>query len=75
MSQVVKDLLTGKDGVSHDLGRWSWVACFFAIVAATVSNMVHGQMVDVVQLATAFSIVAGAHGAAIWAKKDTEPTV
>ena len=41
--------------------------------AAAWLNWFHGVAIDVMQLAQGLGIVAGAHGAALWAKKDTEP--
>ena len=70
---IVSDLLTGKDGVSHDLGRWSWAGSFIAVVAAAFANWWHNAVIDVQGLATALGVVAAAHGAALWAKRDTEP--
>jgi hypothetical protein len=70
---ILRALLTGVDGTTHDLGRWSWAGSFLAVVAATVGNWVHGVALDVQALATALGIVAAAHGAALWAKKETEP--
>jgi hypothetical protein len=73
MLKILRELLTGKDGISHDLGRYSWMGSFFAVISAAAANWWHGVALDVQQLATALGIVAGAHGAALWAKKDTEP--
>lgn len=68
-----KDLVTTKDGMSHDLGRWSWVASFFTILGHTAWSLYHGVAVSVVDLGQAIATVTGAHGLALWAKKDTEP--
>ena len=73
MMNAIKQLLTGVDGETHDLGRWSWAGSFVTVVAAAAGNWWHGLALDVQALATALGIVAGAHGAALWAKKDTEP--
>lgn len=70
---VLRDLFTGADGVSHDLGRWSWAGSFCAVVTATAANAWHGTQIDVQGLATALGIVAGAHGLALFAKQQTEP--
>lgn len=70
---IIKQLLTGRDGETHDLGRWSWAGSFTAVIAATVGNWLHGALIDVQALAIALGTVAGAHGAALLAKKDTEP--
>ena len=70
---IVRQLLTGIDGATHDLGRWSWAGSFLAVTAAAVGNWWHGVALDVMALAQALGVVAAAHGAALWAKKDTEP--
>ena len=69
----LKHLVTGSDNTTHDLGRWSWVASFVSVIGATVHNAMHGAVIDVQALATALGAVAGTHGLALWAKKDTEP--
>lgn len=73
LAKILRELLTGVDGVSHDLGRYSWMGSFIAVIAAAAGNWWHKSEIDVEKLATALGIVAGAHGAALWAKKDTEP--
>jgi hypothetical protein len=44
------------------------------VVGAGVWNALHGVTLDLVQVATALGIVAGAHGGALFLKKNTEPT-
>ena len=73
IKDVVRDLLTGKDGATHDLGRWSWAGSWIAVIGHSVWAAVSHAAVDVMQLAQALAVVAGAHGAALWAKRDTEP--
>lgn len=70
---IIKHLLSGMDNATVDIGRVSWAASFVAVVTAAGANWWHGVVIDVQGFATALSIVAGAHGAALWAKKDTEP--
>jgi hypothetical protein len=41
--------------------------------ATTEGNWWHGAVIDLQAFAIAVSAVAGAYGAALWAKKDTEP--
>lgn len=69
----LKDLVTGKDNTTHDLGRWSWIGSFLAIVGHGFYSLYHGLAVSLTDLATALSAVAAAHGIAIGVKKDTEP--
>jgi hypothetical protein len=66
-------LLTGKDGVTHDIARWSWIFSLLGVFSATICNSLQGHEVDLTSLGTAIAAVVSAHGAAIWAKKDTEP--
>lgn len=73
LKDVFRDVVTTKDGRTHDLGRWSWVLSFGAVVSAAGANWFHGQVIGVRELAEALGIVAAAHGAALWAKADTEP--
>jgi hypothetical protein len=70
---ILRNLFTGQDGVTHDLGRWSWAASWAAVVAAAGANWWHGAAIDLTAFGTALCAVAGAHGAALWAKRDTEP--
>jgi hypothetical protein len=70
---ILTQLLTGADGQTHDLGRWSWAGSFVGVVAAAGANWWHGAAIDLMALAQAFAVVAAAHGVALFAKKDTEP--
>ena len=70
---LLQQLFTGADNATHDLGRWSWAGSFGAVITAAAANWWHGAVIDLQALAVALSAVAGAHGAALWAKRDTEP--
>jgi hypothetical protein len=69
----LRDLMTGVDGVTHDLGRWSWAGSWAAVVSAAGANWWHGAAIDLMQLGGALCAVATAHGAALFMKRDTEP--
>lgn len=71
--EFLKQLLTGKDGQTHDLGRWSWVVSTASVIGGGVWNALHAGVIDLMQLAQAIGLVVAAHGGALWAKKDTEP--
>ena len=71
---ILRHLFSGQDNATVDIGRVSWAASFLAVAAAAGANWWHGALIDVQALATALSVVTVAHGAALWAKKDTEPT-
>lgn len=73
MLKILRELFTGVDGKSHDLGRYSWAGCWLGVTASAAGTFWHGHDVPLNDLALAYSGVAAAHGAALWAKKDTEP--
>lgn len=73
MFEFLKHLVTGKDNSTHDLGRYSWIVSMLTVVGHSVWSLVSHTAVDLMNLAQALAVVVAAHGAAIWAKKDTEP--
>jgi hypothetical protein len=73
--KIVKDCLTGIDGESFDIARVSWFLTTFIITAGEIWNAYKGRHFDTEAFATGIAVMAAAHGAAIFAKKDTEPKV
>ena len=73
MPDFLKHLVTGKDNQTHDLARWSWVSTTLITMIGAIYNAIYVGAVNLVDFAQAIGIISGAHGAAIWAKKDTEP--
>lgn len=69
----LRDLFTGIDGVTHDLGRWSWAVSLVSVIGAAGMNWIHGAVIDLQSLANAIGVVVAAHGASLFMKKDTEP--
>jgi hypothetical protein len=69
----LKNIVTGKDNETHDIGRWSWVLSFLAVVIIGIWQVVNGNAVSLRELAESLGLVSGAHSASLWAKKDTEP--
>ena len=72
MKDFLNQLLTGKDNHTQDIARWSWLICLVSVIALAGYEALHGA-VSLRELAEAFGIVAGAHGAAVMMKKDAEP--
>ena len=72
MKDFHNQLLTGRDNHTQDIARWSWLICLLAVIALASYEAMHGA-VSLRELAEAFGIVAGAHGAAVMMKKDAEP--
>jgi hypothetical protein len=73
MNQILKDLLTGKDGKTHDIARWSWMISMLAILVGAGYELAHSATVSLREFAESIGIIAGAHGAAVMLKKDAEP--
>lgn len=71
--KVFNDLLTGADNKTHDIARWSWMLSFFAVLVGAGYEMVYNNLPSLKDFAEAVGIIAGAHGAAVMLKKDTEP--
>ena len=69
----LKQLFTGKDGQTQDLGRWSWAFSLASIVGIAAYEAFTGKPIDLQSLGIALSTVVAAHGVAIGLKKDTEP--
>lgn len=70
---IIKHLLSGMDNATVDIGRVSWAGSFLAVCIASAANVWHGLAIDLQALSIALSAIAGSHGAALWAKRDTEP--
>lgn len=73
MNKIFNDLLTGKDNETHDISRWSLVFTMFAFLGACVYNAIHSGSIDLEKLYMGIAAIVGAHGAAMFMKKDTEP--
>jgi hypothetical protein len=69
----LKHIVTCKDNETHDIGRWSWVLSFLAVVIIGLWQVIDGNAVSLRELAESLGLVSGAHSASLWAKKDTEP--
>ena len=73
MKKILNDLLTGKDGKTHDIGRWSLFVSSFGFFAAVIYNAMHAGLVDLEKMYMGMAAIVGAHGMALWAKAGTEP--
>lgn len=70
---IVKQLLTGKDGQTHDIARWSWMISLIAVVVGGAYELFREHASVLREFAESVGIIAGAHGAAVYMKKDAEP--
>lgn len=74
MPSIVKQLLTGKDNQTLDLGRVSWAICLFAVIGFAIFQLIHSEF-NLKDFGETIGAVVGVHSAGIWAKRDTEPEV
>lgn len=70
--QALRDLVTTSDGVTHDLGRWSWVGSFVAVILDAIGQACGLRLPSVTELAAALGAVAAAHAGALFIKRQTE---
>lgn len=73
IKDITRQLLTGKDNTTHDMGKWSWAICTASVLAHDFWQLQHNVKVDIKDLGIALSGIAVAHGVALGLKKDTEP--
>ena len=72
MKNILKQLLTGKDNETYDIGRVSWMFGIISVIVIAFYEVMHSS-VSLRELAESLGIVSGASGVSIMAKKDTEP--
>jgi hypothetical protein len=72
MKEFFKNLLTGKDNVTYDIGRVTWLLGIIAVISLAGYEVIHSN-VSLRELAEALGIVSGAGGVSVMMKKDTEP--
>ena len=73
IEKILNDLLTGADNKTHDIARWSWMLSLFAVIIGSGYEVVHSVAPSLRDFAESVGIIAGAHGAAVMLKKDSEP--
>lgn len=74
LSNILNHLLTGKDNKTYDIARCAWMVGFIAIIFMAGYEIFTHQHVDLKELAESLGIISGAHGAAIFAKQNSEPS-
>jgi hypothetical protein len=73
MPDFLKNLLTGRDNSTLDMGRVSWVASYLAVIGHEAYQVYRGSGSALQEFAVALSVVTVAHGAALGLKAKTEP--
>lgn len=72
MIEILKQLLTGKDNHTYDIGRVTWLVSLLAVIALAAYEVMHGT-VSLRELAESLGIVSAASGASVAMKSKTEP--
>ena len=72
MSQILKQLLTGKDCQTYDIGRVTWLISLLAVIALAFYEVMHST-ISIRELAESLGIVSAAGGASVAMKGKTEP--
>ena len=72
MKDIFKQLLTGKDNETYDLGRVSWLVGMVAVISLAGYEVMHSS-VSLRELAESLGIVSAAGGASVAMKSKTEP--
>jgi hypothetical protein len=72
VKDALKQLLTGKDNVTYDIGRVTWLLGFIAVISLAVYQVMYST-ISLREVAEALGIVTGASGAAVAMKGKTEP--
>ena len=72
MNLILKQLLTGKDNETYDLGRVSWLVGMIAVILLAGYEVMHGT-VSIRELAESLGIISAAGGASVAMKSKAEP--
>jgi len=72
VSQFIKQLLTGKDNETYDIGRVTWLVSLIAVIALAFYEVMQNS-VSIRELAESLGIVSAAGGASVAMKGKTEP--
>lgn len=74
MKGSIKHILTLADNQTYDAGRVLWAIGTLAYIGFTWYALLHDWKWDAQDWAIGFGAIMTGGGAALWAKKDTEPT-
>ena len=72
MKEILRQLLTGKDNTTYDIGRVTWLLGTIAVIALAAYEVSTSQ-INLRELAESLGIISAAGGASTMMKKDTEP--
>lgn len=73
--KLLRDIFTGKDNTTYDLGRISWALSVIWFMSASTYNLIVTQTFDMVAAGTGLGGILAAGGAALALKSGDEPNV
>jgi len=73
MKDIIRQLLTGKDNETYDIGRVTWFIGIVAIVTLAAYQAATSTIVSLRELAESLGIVSAAGGASVAMKSRAEP--
>ena len=72
MDNFLRQLLTGKDNETYDIGRFTWLVGTFAVIILAFYQVINGH-VNIRELAESLGIISAAGGASVAMKYKSEP--
>lgn len=75
ISKIIKDIFTGKDNKTYDIGRVLWFKASCSFVILTAFSIYKGGILDPIAWGTGMAAILGAGGAALGLKASTEPLI
>lgn len=72
--RIARQVLTGKDNMTVDLGKIMWVISAFSFLGITFYVVSKGGTWNPLEWASAFAIINGGGAASLKLKETTEPT-
>lgn len=73
MRKFFRDIFTGVDGKTYDMGRVLWAESVIAYTLMTAYAVWKGQVIDPLAWGGGLAAIMGAGGAALGLKASTEP--
>ena len=74
MNKIFKDLLTGIDNDTYDIGRVTWLFTFLSYHGLAICSFLSGYPWSAIDIATGNCSMAVCFAANLKIKKETEPT-
>jgi hypothetical protein len=73
VNKFFKNLLTGRDNLTYDLGRVLWALAFLVGICAVIYSLAVGKNFDLTNYGLGVSALLVAGGTALKLKESTEP--